>query len=75
MAEDKTYNGHKNWSHWNVSLWISNEESVYRRAIELKRKHGALRAAKLLLAELPSKTPDGASFSITNLYAAIDDLE
>lgn len=26
------YNGHKNWNHWNVSLWINNDESIYRMA-------------------------------------------
>ena len=26
------YNGHKNWNHWNVSLWINNDEMLYRRA-------------------------------------------
>lgn len=22
------YNGHKNWNHWNVSLWINNDEGL-----------------------------------------------
>lgn len=25
-------NGHKNWNHWNVSLWINNHERFYREA-------------------------------------------
>lgn len=25
-------NGHKNWNHWNVSLWINNHEMFYREA-------------------------------------------
>jgi hypothetical protein len=24
------YNGHKNWNHWNVSLWLFNDEPLYR---------------------------------------------
>ena len=28
------YNGHKNWNHWNVSLWINNDEGLYRMANE-----------------------------------------
>jgi len=23
------YNGHKNWNHWNVSLWLNNDERKY----------------------------------------------
>lgn len=26
------YNGHKNWNHWNVSLWINNDEELYNTA-------------------------------------------
>jgi hypothetical protein len=27
-----TYNGHRNWNHWNVSLWLNNDEGLYRLA-------------------------------------------
>ena len=33
----KPYNGHKNWTHWNVSLWINNDEGLYLHARELIR--------------------------------------
>jgi len=31
------YNGHKNWNHWSVSLWINNDENLYRHAVECIR--------------------------------------
>lgn len=24
----KPYNGYKNWTHWNVSLWINNDDGA-----------------------------------------------
>ena len=27
------YNGHKNWNHWNVSLWLYNDEAMYREMV------------------------------------------
>lgn len=32
MKSNKGYNGYKNKTHWNVSLWINNDESLYRLA-------------------------------------------
>jgi hypothetical protein len=85
------YNGHKNWTHWNVSLWVGNDESLYRRAIDhLKRarrdRYGHARsaesatrvAARRLFADLGgrgAKTPDGASYSVTSLHHALIGLE
>lgn len=30
----KPYNGHRSWNAWNVSLWIGNDESIYRLAVD-----------------------------------------
>jgi len=29
----KTYNGHRSWNAWNVSLWIGSDDSLYRTAL------------------------------------------
>lgn len=70
-----TYNGHKNWNFWNVSLWVANDEPLYRRARALKAVHGSKGAALRLMMELPTHTPDGAPFSISSLTAAVRQLE
>ncbi len=70
----KTYNGHKNWAHWNVSLWIANDEGLYRLAMECLRAYRNKTkddAARELLEMLPEKTPDGAKYTFTSVRAAL----
>lgn len=71
-----TYNGHKNWNHWNVSLWLNNEEGLYRMAREYKQEHGTTEGARRMMADLPTgcKTPDGAPYSLTSIRAAMGDM-
>ena len=61
----KTYNGHKSWNHWNVSLWLNNDQTLYNiiqnqaeLAAYLKISHE--QALAYALPALPDTTPDGA---------------
>lgn len=73
------YNGHKNWNHWNVSLWINNDEGLYNLARDIVRRTDTLDdAAREMLdyltgrgAGIKAKTPDGAPYSFSSIRAAI----
>ena len=70
------YNGHKNWNHWNVSLWLHNDEALYRAMVAAVREHRTKdNAARALLAELPNKTPDGAPYTFSSVRAAMVGIE
>jgi hypothetical protein len=79
------YNGHKNWAHWNVSLWVNNDEGLYRNAMLWLQASGGSRkrAARAMFHALTSadfgtpipKTPDGARYSISALYHAMDGMK
>ena len=66
-----SYLGHKNWNHWNVSLWLFNEESLYRLTQNLLSRNTKDEAARLLLSQLPSHTPDGAPYTFSSIRAAL----
>jgi len=67
------YNGHRNWNHWNVSLWLFNDEGLYRLMRQAVRHHSTLDAAarRLVSCYLPSETPDGAPYTFTSVRAAL----
>lgn len=68
----KGYNGHKCWSYWNVSLWIANDEGMYRAVKDILRFKTRDDAAQYLKDHvLPERTPDGARFSVSAIRAAI----
>lgn len=68
----KPYNGHASWNQWNVSLWINNDESLYRMAQEYVRAHGYEKGARKLARELAGKvTPDGGRYNPTAIRNAI----
>ncbi len=71
----KTYNGHRSWNAWNVSLWISNGEVMYNYALEcLKRAdNNAGKAARYFMSSVKScKTPDGAVYNHLSVKLALE---
>jgi len=76
-----TYNGHKNWNHWNVSLWINNDEGLYRLALDHARARGVPRrqAAVNFLRDIAdcgglTHTPDGAKYTISSVMGAMSGM-
>jgi hypothetical protein len=71
------YNGHKNWNHWNVALWVNNDEGLYQAALDHVRNcsGGRKKAASNMLYALRATgithTPDGAPYSVTTIQAAM----
>jgi len=70
------YNGHKTWNHWNVCLWLMNDEGLYRQVEQAISDLGTLdEAASGLAWQLKGQsTPDGAPYSFTTIRAAIRDM-
>lgn len=62
----KTCNGHRSWNAWNVSLWIGNDEPMYRLALAslARANNNAGKAARYFMALMQGqKTPDGAIYN------------
>ena len=82
-----SYNGYRNWSQWNVSLWINNDEGLYRMALEYIKRHrhyhsfsangykprdiAAQRMQEALEIDGITHTPDGAKYSVTAIRNAM----
>lgn len=74
------FNGHRNWNHWNVSLWINNDEGLYSLARDaVHRTKNRDDAARYFLNDLedcgmPLKTPDGAPYTLSSVRAAMREM-
>lgn len=70
--KSKPYNGHESYNAWNVSLWINNDEGLYRLAQECVNQTNTLdEAARALLSCLPERTPDGVRFTFHTVRLAL----
>ena len=67
------YNGHKNWNHWNVSLWLFNDETMYTLMTEAVSDSKTLDEAATRICNMfgGHATPDGAPYTFTSIRAAL----
>lgn len=73
---DRRYNGHRNRNHWNVSLWLNNDEGLYRMMLDaIRSAPNREAAASQLHYELAFSgngcTPDGVRYSKSAIRAAM----
>lgn len=71
------YNGHRSWNAWNVSLWLNNDEGLYRMMLAAVRVHKTkARAARVLAGQLEGeRTPDGGRYNFATIRAAMEGIE
>ncbi len=66
------YNGHRSWNSWNVSLWINNDEPLYRQAVDLCQRYGADKASRIMARDMcGQQTPDGGKYNRTCIREAM----
>ena len=71
------YQGFKNWNHWNVNLWIANDEQLYEKAMFVRSTSMKRNWGRYMLQSVGgrgTKTPDGAPYSVSALQAALENL-
>ena len=81
MTTATSYNGWKNYTTWNINLWLMNDEPLYRACVEAaedcNRRGVVMRglAAKHFCQRyIGALTPDGARLSAKNIdWKAIAD--
>lgn len=79
MSAPKPYNGHHCLNCWNVSLWLGNDEPLYRAALECLERPVDGRRVTLTVATnrflhivgQDSRTPDGARYTFKAVRSAM----
>ena len=73
MKTSKSYNGHKNYNFWNVSLWINNDQGLYNLAQECIQATSTkeLAATRMMWDLQGEETPDDVKYSKSAIRAAM----
>lgn len=76
MKNSKGYNGYANYNQWNQSLWVNNDEGLYRLAKDAvrytnNRKEAVEYILDTIIPCYGPKTPDGVKWSKAGIRAAL----
>ena len=71
MSPDGSYNGYQNYQTWNVCLWISNDENLYRTAKQCgSYEHFRILIRKIKVSAIRFETPDGVAWNDSGINMA-----
>ena len=69
------YNGHRSWNAWNVSLWLHNDEGLYRSMLDYVARYPTkAKAARAMARDYAGeRTPDGGRYNFTTIRLAMQE--